>query len=489
MLLVPMLFACVSADPKDEVTGTASPPDWDVVIVGAGAAGLVAASEALSLGARVLVLEREEAPAQGIPESPALLFAGSSEQLAAGIPDGPDVLLAEWASFTGGDARDPWVQALAREGVPRVHDWLVARGLRFEEVPKWDASSGSLPRVHGVSATGASLADVLVDAVPVDVIRTATEAVALLQDEHGRVTGIEFRDRATGAVSLTSAHAVLVATGGFLHDLERVVAERPDLPEDELLVGSWVGADGNGLRMLEDVGAATENLGAMGLYAHGVPAPGTAREELVAHFLGGMPWLNADGARFADESMPNSFALGNTRATQPRGDVWALIDANTAAQMVFEDIGQGFVSLDTMLAEGIVARADSLEALAEEIALPAEQLVQTVGAYNAFARGDVSDAWRHEPRGAMPVLTAPFVAMPVGVTVAKGFGGVDVDLDGAVLDGDGARIAGLYAAGELTGMAGGTLVGDRGFTGSLTAVLLGGRAAGAAAAREALAAR
>jgi predicted oxidoreductase len=89
----------------------------------------------------------------------------------------------------------------------------------------------------------------------------------------------------------------------------------------------------------------------------------------------------------------------------------------------------------------------------------------------------------------MPVLTAPFVAMPVGVTVAKGFGGVDVDLDGAVLDGDGARIAGLYAAGELTGMAGGTLVGERGFTGSLTAVLLGGRTAGAAAAREALAAR
>jgi predicted oxidoreductase len=81
------------------------------------------------------------------------------------------------------------------------------------------------------------------------------------------------------------------------------------------------------------------------------------------------------------------------------------------------------------------------------------------------------------------------VALPIAVSVAKGFGGVDVDLDGRVLDTDLAPIPGLYACGELTGMAGGTLVGDAGFTGSLTAVVLGGRVAGRAAANEALARR
>ena len=81
----------------------------------------------------------------------------------------------------------------------------------------------------------------------------------------------------------------------------------------------------------------------------------------------------------------------------------------------------------------------------------------------------------------------PFYALPVAVTLAKGFGGIDTDLLGRVLDTDGEPIPGLYAAGELTGMAGGSLVGDYGFTGSLSAVVLGGRLAGGYAAAEALA--
>ena len=72
-------------------------------------------------------------------------------------------------------------------------------------------------------------------------------------------------------------------------------------------------------------------------------------------------------------------------------------------------------------------------------------------------------------------------------SVAKAFGGIEVDTSGRVVDSAGEPIPGLYAAGELTGMAGGSLVGSTGFTGSLSAVLLSGRVAGAAAASEALA--
>jgi predicted oxidoreductase len=69
---------------------------------------------------------------------------------------------------------------------------------------------------------------------------------------------------------------------------------------------------------------------------------------------------------------------------------------------------------------------------------------------------------------------------------AKAFGGVDVDLEGRVIDVEGQSIPGLFAAGELTGMAGGSLVNEWGFAGSLTAVILSARHAGDAAGDEAL---
>ena len=108
--------------------------------------------------------------------------------------------------------------------------------------------------------------------------------------------------------------------------------------------------------------------------------------------------------------------------------------------------------------------------------------------YDAFVSGTAAtDDYRASTDGARTLEEPPFYAAPVAVAVAKMFGGVDVDLDGRVVDTDGAVIPGVYAAGELSGMAGGSHVGGSGFTGSLTAVILSGRVAGAAAAAEALA--
>jgi hypothetical protein len=75
----------------------------------------------------------------------------------------------------------------------------------------------------------------------------------------------------------------------------------------------------------------------------------------------------------------------------------------------------------------------------------------------------------------------------LGFSAAKAFGGIEVDEAGRVTNKAGRPIPGLFAAGELTGMAGGSLVGHLGFTGSFTAVLYSGRVAGAQAAVEALA--
>jgi len=197
--------------------------------------------------------------------------------------------------------------------------------------------------------------------------------------------------------------------------------------------------------------------------------------------------VNAAGERFMDEAARNSFRAGATRATQAGGRVWAIVDDVMLRDSRFAIPG-GSESVDAseVLAAGTGVQAMTLAALAEATAVPADMLAASIAEYNAFAHGEQDDPWRHERTDAQPVLTAPYTAFPVGVSVAKGFGGVDVDLRGRVLTRAGAPVAGLYACGELTGMAGGTLVGDYGFTGSLTAVVLGGRIAGEQAATDAL---
>lgn len=472
-------------DPVGTLRVTAS---TDVVIVGAGVAGLAAAIDAQAAGANVVVLERE-ATAGGAATwaGGMMLFSGTPMQAEQGIVDSAEQLLAEWPDFTGGDTTDPWVRFFAENNVPLVYDWLAAFGVTWVGINE-DSSAGTTTRIHSLSAGGASLVDHLLDQVPASAFHYEAEATGLVV-EGGRVVGVTWTNLADGSSNVVRARTVIVATGGFMHDLERVREVKPELADLELSWGSWPGDDGNGLAMLEQIGAATQNLGAIGLYAHGVRGFEDDNELRVDH-IDWTPWVNAEGRRFCDEFDKNNFKVGATRAAQPNGDAWMIFDDATAASMSFAvntPTGAAY-TLDQLADGGILSTGDDLLGLAAALGVDGDALVDEIGAFNDFAEGvtDVDD-FRVERAGTAPVLTAPFHALPVAITVAKGFGGIDVDLQGRVLDEAGAVIPGLYAAGELTGMAGGSLVGEYGFTGSLSAVTLGGRVAGQNAAAEALA--
>ena len=456
---------------------------WDVVVVGAGPAGLAAAGDAYEAGARVRVLEREDSPGGSANWSGGLmLFSGTSEQAAAGVADSPETLLAEWSAITGGDTADPWVRRFAEQNIPMVHDLLVERGVVFNG-PWLDPSAGVTARVHAPTTEGPGLVSALVDRVPPAALRFGAEATSLAQGVNGRITGVYWTDRATGQVYLSPAHTVIVATGGFLQDLDRVRQERPALEGVDLRHASWTGATGDGLRALEALGAATENLDAVGLYAHAVRHP-DGRGEILLTTLGELPWVNAHGARFTDESQFRGFPIGEALAEQPAGEAWIVLDQDDFARSRAMTVEREAWAMSDLLEAGVGAQADSLEALAAEHGWDESGFVDEIAAYNAFARGESADPWR-TAAGARVIDMPPFYAFPLALSPAKGFGGVDVDDAGRVLSTEGDVIPGLYAAGELAGMAGGTLVGELGFTGSLTAVILGGRVAGTSAAAEA----
>ncbi len=482
-----LLSACVAQpDPGDDVADEDSDQEYvDVVVIGAGAAGLAAAGDAVAAGADVVVLEREaEAGGAANVAGGLMLFSGTPEQRAAGVLDSPAQLAAEWPGFTGGDVADPWFQFFAAQNIPMVYDYLASLGVRWL-APEREPSGGDTPRVQPVEGQGAALVAALLDAA-LDAgpgaasVRYGAQADELLLED-GRVAGVRWSDDDGGHI--LRAGATIVATGGFLRDLDRVRAAVPALGDAPLTYASWQGADGNGLTMLEDVGATTQNLGAVGFYAHGFAAPVAGVDEVVSSIVAETPWVNADALRFCDEAGVNSLVVGRTRALQPAGLAWMVADQRVE-DAIFADpsAGGAVYRFADMEDAGSVTRADSLVGLADALGLDGDTFLATLADYNAASEAD--DPWR-SARG-VPVVAPPFYALPIAISVAKAFGGVDVDLQGRVLDSEGKVLPGVYAAGELTGMLGGSIVGEYGFTGSLTAVVLGGRVAGQYAAAEAL---
>ena len=487
-----LLSACVARpDPGDDV---ADDEDYvDVVVIGAGVAGLAAAGDAVAAGADVVVLEREaEAGGAANVAGGLMLFSGTPEQRAAGVVDSPAQLAAEWPGFTGGDVADPWFQFFAAQNIPMVYDYLASLGVRWL-APEREPSGGDTPRVQPVEGQGAALVAALLDALldselePAQdagpggaTVRYGAQADELLLED-GRVAGVRWSDDDGGHI--LRAGATIVATGGFLRDLDRVRAAVPALGDAPLSYAAWRGADGNGLTMLEGVGATTQNLDAVGFYAHGFAAPVSGVDEVVSSIVGESPWVNADALRFCDEAGVNSLVVGRTRALQPAGLAWMVADQRVEDSIFADPSAGGAVyRVADMEDAGSVTRADSLVGLADALGLDRDSFSATLADYNVASEAD--DPWRSAP--GVPVVEPPFYALPIAISVAKAFGGVDVDLQGRVLDREGKVLLGVYAAGELTGMLGGSIVGEYGFTGSLTAVVLGGRVAGQYAAAEAL---
>lgn len=470
--------------PGDSGPGDTSIPDEetvDVVIIGGGPAGLAAAIEAYEAGARAVVLEREGAPGgAAMWASGLMMFSGTPAQEELGITDSPEILLGEWESITGGDPTDPWVTYFAENNVSLVYDWLADRGVTwFDPMP--DPSAGTTARIHEVDGGGPALVDALATSLPEGVLRLNAEATELIDG------GVLWGPVGSEAQYTLRAGAVVVATGGFMHDLDRVREVAPELESVDVLYDSWPGSDGNGLDKLLGLGASTENLGAVGLYAHAMADPDGSGNAVPVLYAGATMWVDASGARFADEYETNSFFTGSVLASLPGAMAWVIADADLVGQGVGTEGFGNVYTIEELLESGAALSADDLDTLAGLIAVDPVAMQASADQLNAYVNEGAEDPFREAGAPADALDHPPYYAVQIRPSAAKGFGGVDVDLSGHVLDTDGVAMEHVYAAGEVAGMAGGTLVGDYGFTGSLSAVILGGRVAGLAAAEDALA--
>ncbi|WP_024802863.1 FAD-dependent oxidoreductase [Nocardia sp. BMG51109] len=464
---------------------------WDVIVIGAGGAGLAAAVTAAEQGATVLLLE-SETELGGSTRLSAGLFtaAATSVQRALGIDDDAERFFQHYMDLNHWMLKPGLIRTFCEQSGPTL-EWLIGLGV---EIPARISTNAHMPglsqagvedvwRGHVPKDQGYGLIQVLDKARRAHGIETvpATRAQSLVV-EHGRVAGVVADDIEV------RAGAVVVASGGFARDAALVDRYFPAARAagESLFVVAAPGSRGDHLRFAGDVDSAVAGDG------WGLLLP-TAYFQRHHHWTSGFPpksrvYVNGLGRRFMDEDASYAVSTG-IMAAQP-GEVWAVFDetARLGLPPGYTDWIPERVAAEAEA--GRTLRAATLPELADRMGVPAAALTATVARWNEQLPGGRDDDFlRHRTlanKGSAadpdPIARAPYYAvrmLPAELVCTHA--GMEIDGGAAVLDRTGTPIPGLFAAGE----AGAGVLGQR-YVGGGNAVanaLTMGRVAGRNAAR------
>jgi fumarate reductase flavoprotein subunit len=266
-------------------------------------------------------------------------------------------------------------------------------------------------------------------------IRTGCQVLKILQAPNGRVTGVLARNK-YGELFSVQASAVVLAAGGFSANLARVVAYRPAYAGFSST--NQPGATGDGM----DLGAAVggELIDMDQIQIHPTQAAGSKILITEAVRGNGAILVNRLGKRFVNE-LTTRDAASAAVLKQPGGSAFLIFD--TALRKSLSQI-EGYYHLE------LVREGTTPAALAAAIGVDAKTLEQTLDTYNGFqaARNDAEFKRPDLPRA---LKTGPFVSLEIRPGIHYTMGGLRIDARTRVLKADRTPIAGLFAAGEVTG--------------------------------------
>lgn len=301
--------------------GNGAPKAPDVIVVGAGIAGLVSTLELLRSGHSVLLLDRcrpEELGGLAREAFGGMFMVDSPEQRRSRIPDSERLALEDWLRIAEFEPGDEWPRRWAEQYVARARDdvggWLREIGVRFFPVVNWAergnfGDGNSVPRFHLTWGTGKALVTATWDAIQrhprrgaLEVRFGATVTELLLEDE--RAVGARVESARGEAYEVHAGEAVVIAAGGVGGNLDIVRREWPTAelgsPPREMLMGSHYYADGAMHEEVRRLGGNVTHLSRMWNYADAVRHPRPRRElhgiKLIPPRSGVM--LNPDGRRY-----------------------------------------------------------------------------------------------------------------------------------------------------------------------------------------------
>ena len=454
--------------------GMEFPVSVPVLVIGAGACGLVAALAARDAGAEVLVLERDRSPRGSTALSSGFIpAAGTRFQREKGIEDDPARLAADL--FAKNKHRsDPAVTTRVAERAGPTLEWLADRhGIPWEIVEGFLYAGHQVLRMHATpKRTGADLMDRLLAAASTAGIEILAEATvtALYADPDGRVRGVGV-ERPDGSGERIGCGALVLACSGYGGDPELVRQYIPEMG-DALYFGH-AGNRGDALRWGEALGGIGRDLGAY--QGHGSVAHPHGILVTWALMMEGGFQVNREGRRFSHENRGYSEQAVDV-LRQPGGVAVNIFDER------LHRLGLDFEDYRGAVDAGAVMSAPDIEGLAARFGIPPEALARTLAETREMAAGTRADPFGRDFTR-KPPLAAPFHGVQVTGALFHTQGGLEIDTEARVLRRDGGALPNLLAGGGAArGLSGPERDGYFSGGGLLTAVTLG-RIAGETAAR------
>ena len=471
---------------ENNATAEDSTVDADVVVVGAGGAGMTAAITAAAEGKTVVILESqsmvggnsvratggmnagktvyqdenefgESAGVEKTLKTAAEKYADNktitalaktvSEQWAAyqANPTGyfDSVELMELDTMIGGKGiNDPeLVETLCANSADAI-DWLDEHGITLHNVSSFGGAS--VKRIHRpVNAEGktVSVGSYMIPLLQENCEKAGvkmmldTTATEILTDANGAAVGV----KATGASGETvtvNAKAVVLATGGFGANLDMVVKYKPELKG--FMTTNAPGIQGQGIEMAEAIGAATVDMDQIQIH----PTVEANTAALITEGLrgDGAILINEEGQRFIDE-VGTRDVVSAAEIAQTGSYSWLVVDQ---AMVDASSVIQGYIK------KGYTVTGETYEELGKAMGVDEAAFAETMNTWNGYVDAK-NDPDFGRTSFANKLDTAPYYAIKVTAGVHHTMGGLTINTNTEVLKEDGSVIPGLFAAGEVTG--------------------------------------
>ncbi len=471
---------------ENDATAEDSTVEADVVVVGAGGAGMTAAITAAGEGKSVVILESqsmvggnsvratggmnagktvyqdenefgESAGVEKTLKTAAEKYADNetitalaktvSEQWAAyqANPTGyfDSVELMELDTMIGGKGiNDPELVETLCENSADAIDWLDEHGITLHNVSSFGGAS--VKRIHRpVNAEGktVSVGSYMIPLLEENCEKAGvkmmldTTATEILTDANGAAVGV----KATGASGETvtvNAKAVVLTTGGFGANLDMVVKYKPELKG--FMTTNAAGIQGQGIEMAQGIGAATVDMDQIQIH----PTVEANTAALITEGLrgDGAVLINAEGKRFIDE-VGTRDVVSAAEIAQTGSYSWLVVDQ---AMVDASSVIQGYIK------KGYTVTGETYEELGKAMGVDAAAFAETMEKWNGYVEAK-NDPDFGRTSFANPLNTAPYYAVKVTAGVHHTMGGLKINANTEVLNEKGEVIPGLFAAGEVTG--------------------------------------
>lgn len=425
-------------DRKDGGSKTEKTLDTDVVIIGAGGAGMTAAIMLKQAGVDFILLEKM--PYAGGNTTKATGGMNASEthyQKEQGIEDSNALFAAD--TMKGGHAlNDASLVAVMANSSSGAIDWLDSIGANL---PKISFSGGaSVNRIHAPedgSGVGAFLVDrfnAKLSELGVEIM-FETAATELLTDADGKISGV--KAEGTDAVYTINAKAVILATGGFGANEEMYTTYRPDLKGT--VTTNAPGATGDGIVMAQALGADLVDIEQIQLH----PTVEQTTSILITESVrgDGAILVNQSGVRFTNELL-----------TRDAVSAAELAQEGSYAYIIFDQkLRDNLKAIEKYVKSGITVQADTIEGLAEQLGVDPAVLAKTLADWNECVKNQRDPEFGRTTGMQEDLSTAPYYAIKIAPGIHHTMGGVKINTAAEVINTEGKAIPGLFAAGEVCG--------------------------------------